>query len=55
MSHGDILRTKVNKEKIPPSWWLSAFRAIKTYLIVVIKVSVQIIKEIDPKIKDSET
>jgi len=40
--------TKVYKEKIPPSPWLSAFNAITTYLIVVNNVKVQKIKETAP-------
>ena len=51
ISHFAIRLTKVKRENIPPSWWLSALRAINTYLTVVIKVSVQITKETAPRIK----
>ena len=50
INHLAYLRTNVKSEKIPPSWLLSALRAINTYFTVVIKVRVHMINEIEPMI-----
>ncbi|MNR38865.1 hypothetical protein D3C85_1570040 [compost metagenome] len=47
-SHLAFFRTREYREKIPPSPLLSALRVITTYLMVVCKVSVQMIQEIAP-------
>ena len=55
ISHGATLRTKLNRAKMPPSLWLSAFMAITTYLTVVTSVMVQMTSESAPKIMSSLT
>ena len=55
ISHLACLRTKVKREKIPPSPLLSAFNVINTYFIVVKIVSVQNTRDKVPRIKSSET
>ena len=42
--------TRLYRAKMPPSLWLSAFMAIRTYLTVVIRVRVQIMRESAPRI-----
>ena len=49
-----IFLTKENNAKIPPSPLLSALREIRTYLMVVCSVSVQIIQESAPSMYSSE-
>ena len=49
-----IFFTKENNARIPPSPLLSALKEIRTYLIVVCKVSVQITQERAPSIYSSE-
>ena len=48
-NHLRLLLTKANNAKIPPSPLLSALNTMITYLIVVNKVMVQIIRERVPK------
>ena len=36
ISHGATLRTRLNRAKMPPSLWLSAFMVITTYLTVLV-------------------
>ena len=55
ISHGATLRTRLNRAKMPPSLWLSAFMAITTYLTVVTSVMVQMTSESAPKIMSSLT
>lgn len=55
ISHGATLRTRLNRVKMPPSLWLSAFMAISTYLTVVTSVMVQITSESAPRIMSSLT
>src|SRR5690242_14759409 len=52
-SHFFLRLTRANKEKIPPSPLLSALRVKITYLIVVWRVSVQIISERQPTTSSS--
>ena len=54
ISHFARLRTKVKREKIPPSPLLSAFKVIRTYFIVVKIVIVQKTKDKVPRIKFSD-
>ena len=54
-SHLFCLLTNAYKEKIPPSPLLSAFSVSITYLIVVWRVSVQIMQDNPPKINSSLT
>ena len=53
-AHLPCLRTNANKENIPPSPLLSAFSVRITYLMVVCKVSVQIMQDNPPSIRSSE-
>ena len=53
-SHLAFFLTNVYSAKMPPSPLLSARSAIRTYLVVVIIVKVQKIKEILPRIKSVE-
>ena len=55
ISHGATLRTRLNRAKMPPSLWLSAFMAISTYLTVVTSVMVQMTSESAPRIMSSLT
>ena len=55
ISHGATLRTRLNRAKMPPSLWLSAFMAITTYLTVVTSVMVQMTSESAPRIISSLT
>ena len=40
---------------MPPSWWLSAFMAMTTYLMVVTRVIVQMTSERAPTMRSSLT
>ena len=55
ISHGATFRTRLNRAKMPPSLWLSAFMAITTYLTVVTSVMVQMTSESAPRIMSSLT
>ena len=49
MSHFPQRRTREYSAKMPPSLWLSAFMATRTYLMVVMSVSVQMMSESAPR------
>ena len=55
MSHFPKCFTRLYREKIPPSPWLSACMATTTYFIVVSRVMVQMTRDSAPKISSSLT